>query len=200
MKYEITILRYQGDIPIILQKKQVDAKTKEFNWDNKTYPINSNLISYYDADKKIGYIFFEHDNINQLLHLSELESEALAELQKKALTNLGDLDKAKLKAEFEQKRLDAKKAPIPLRLKQITKLALTATENDFFVTQNCVASIFSRLKNFGAGSSVAKTTLVIVVLASIVAGMIGFFVGNHYTSTKTVVEYLNSTQTNIPSV
>jgi hypothetical protein len=191
MEYMIIIVRKENDKLIKLKELKVNGKVKSVSWDNMTYPVNTGLTSYIDMDKKLGYIFFEQDNINELVMLNEIEAKTIKDIP---ISNLGDIDKTKL--ESNQKE-DKKK--IPVRLYNFAKLALTASELDMFINQNVIASIFSRLKNFSAGT-MNKSTILIIILVGALFAVGGGVVGSHFAGTTTVIRYLNSTQTNIPSV
>jgi hypothetical protein len=185
MKYQVNIIRYEGDKPILLKSLNVADKAHFVSWDNKTYPISTGLVAYVDTNKKIGYIFFEHDNINQNVFLSEKNAKKLVDI---SLTELGDIDK---------KKLEIKKDSIPLRLYTLTKLALSATELDMQVAQNVIATVFSRLKNFGGAGD--KRSLIMIIAFMCIGGMVGYIAGQHFASIQTVIEYRNITQ-GIPSV
>lgn len=178
MKYQVNIIRYEGDKPILLKSLIVGDKAHIVSWDNKTYPVKTELVAYVDTDKKIGYIFFEHDNINQHVLLNEKEIKELT--SKEVPTDKG-----------------TSKEPtfISLRLKAISALRLTATELDMFVNQNVIANIFARLKNFG--TSMNKTTLLLVICMLVIGGMAGYFAGSNLSAGKEIIVYRNAT---IPSV
>jgi hypothetical protein len=184
MKYQVNIIRYEGDKPILLKSLNVTDKASSVSWDNKSYPIKTELVSYVDVDKKIGYLFFEHDKIDQLVFLNDKDAKGLVDVP---LTELGDVDK---------KKLETKKSIIPLRLYALTKMALSATELDMHVAQNVIASIFARLKNFGGSAN--KTTILLVICMLAIGGMAGYMIGSN-TSTHEVIRYINATS-NIPSV